>query len=353
MFPPELLEADAAIHRLLQQIAFSRHLNPVNGPQAKAAFLAGAEAPPLLYDAPLWAEDALNALEGLRIPEAHPLGLELSRIAQELRLLIAALQHRSADTFDALNRACNWEPLRQERPEMAYEMPVQLGEGADAEGMLRHLQNALDERGMQDWRVMADPVMSARVLVDAPKRLLRVHTGARFSASDLRALVAHEIDVHALRGLYGAEQPLRLFASGLSHSDTTEEGLAILSEERTGTLSPRFVWRQWLLHQAVIRARTAGFREVYEWVQAQAGPSIAWALTLRIKRGLGRPGEPGVYAKDTIYLRGWMDVSRWLAAGGEISLLYVGKVGIQHPIRDWLQKGWIKAGKVPALWLGL
>ena len=76
-------------------------------------------------------------------------------------------------------------------------------------------------------------------------------------------------------------------------------------------------------------------------------------MALRVKRGLADPGGPGAYAKDGVYLSGWRRVRAWLADGGDIGLLYVGKVGLEHPVADWLARGWVRTGPVPKLWDGV
>ena len=350
--PSELLEADATYHQLLQQVAFSRHLNPVNSPQARAMFLRGMEAPPLLYDAPLWAVEALGLLDGLVIPRMHPLGEELACAVAQTRLLIVALQERTAEAFDALNAASGWGALIEEDlPEPEPDLPI-LGSGLDAAEMRRVLEEALEARGLSGWRVEADPVMSARVLVDSPKRLLRIHPGALFHASDRAGLVAHEIDVHVLRGVAGQRQPLQLFASGLAGADRVEEGLAMHAERRAGTLSNRFPHRQRIVHQAIARAADQGFREIYEWLLGETSAAFAWGVCVRIKRGLKAPDRPGVYAKDCVYLRGYREVGAWLATGNDIAPLYVGKVGLRHPVAAWIAAGWIVPGTVPPIWKG-
>ena len=74
------------------------------------------------------------------------------------------------------------------------------------------------------------------------------------------------------------------------------------------------------------------------------------AVALRVKRGLGAPGRPGVYAKDSVYLRGRMGVHRWLEAGGQIEHLYVGKVGTSDPVMEWISQEWVQLRAVPELW---
>ncbi len=347
--PPELIDSDARLHALLASIRFSAHLNPTNIAEAHVAFRAGAEAPPFQYAPATWAEDARATLDALVIPRTHPLGAELARVVIEVRLLVDALDRRDAETFTALALHNDWLPEGNEPvPEAPPTGPIVPEIAADR--MFATLRDALRQRGLLDWTLEWDSVMASRILVDAARRTIRVNPAARFRESDRAGMVAHEIDVHTTRGANGARQPLRMFETGLPGSLLTEEGLAIAAEERVRALSPAFFARQALVVHAVGLARTLGFRDIYDALGESAGPQGAWQIALRVKRGLARPGEPGVYAKDTVYLRGVRRVKAWIAAGGDLSLLYVGKVGIEHPIADWLEAGWISASPVPAMW---
>lgn len=349
--PPELVEADARLHRLLTAIRFSRHLNPLNVGEARAVFARGAEVPPFRYAPADWAGDALAELDALRIPGAHPLGAELKAAAEEVRAWVVALRDRTAEAFDALAAVCGWAPAA-DGPEV--------DEGAVAsrdtpfvpvEALEAALRAALRQRGLRDWTVHADAVMSSRVLVDAARREVRVNPAARFRAGDADALVAHEIDVHVTRGENGRAQALSLFETGLAGNLPTEEGLALVAEQRAAGLPRGFLARQRRLAVAIADAGQVGFRELYEGLAAELGAATAWNIALRVKRGLADPGAPGVYAKDAVYLSGWLAVRRWLAEGGDIADLYVGKVGLQHPVAEWRRAGWVGTGRVPALWL--
>jgi hypothetical protein len=193
-------------------------------------------------------------------------------------------------------------------------------------------------------------VLSSRVLVDAPRRTVRVNPTARFNELDRLGLVAHEIDVHATRTTNGATQPLGLFSTGLPRSLLTEEGLAIAAEEEVRALSPGFVSRQALMLRAVRLAQGCGFRQLWEELVPLAGNNAAFQVALRVKRGLARPDRPGAYAKDSVYLRGWRKVRAWLAGGGDLTHLYVGKVNLDDPIALWITNGWVATRPVPRLW---
>lgn len=350
--PTELIEADRALERILAAVRFSRHLNPLNARDARRAFEAGQAEPPFVY-LPLPDPAGLRAaLRLVRVPHEHPLGELLARGVAEALALVRALSERSAEAFDALAGEAGWYPAEPvEVPE-----PVADAEGADLGGpvtptaLAETLEGALRARDYRGWVVSFDPVMSARVLVDPRRREVRVDPRARFRTRDLLALVAHEIDVHVARAEAGASQPLRIFATGLVGAGATEEGLALHAEARVAGVSARHLRRQALVAQAVLDARELGFRELYERLRARSGPELAWNACQRLKRGLARPGEAGVYAKDAIYHLGYVAVAGYLRAGGGLGRLYVGKVSITHPVEDWVRAGWIVLQRVPRLW---
>jgi len=349
--PQVILDADAAHHRVLQRVSFSRYLNPINDEEARMAFLRGAEAPPFVYHPLVEADELLRELDGLRPPTDHPAGRLVNRCVDSTALLVLALRDRSASAFDALARLSRWYP---EAEVLSLDLPDEEGpilpSDVDAAQIMERLRAALAERGLRGWVVEADPVMSARVLVDGAKQIIRVKPRARFNARDLDRLVVHEIDVHATRSVNGAAQELRCFETGLPDSLHTEEGLAMYAEEVAGVSAPGTLHRQLQVVRAIDKARGAGFREVFDAIREEHGAGLAWSICHRIKRGLAHPEEPGVYAKDSVYLVGRMRVERWLRRGGDIALLYVGKVGLDDPVATWLAEGWLCPRPVPGFW---
>ena len=39
-----------------------------------------------------------------------------------------------------------------------------------------------------------------------------------------------------------------------------------------------------------------------------------------------------------------------LREGRSMALLYVGKVGVDDPVEDWIAAGWVKPAPVPSIW---
>jgi len=348
--PAPILDADRTHHGILTEVAFSRHLNPVNADAARVAFLRGAPSPPFEYTPLREADALLRILDAAEPPRDHPAGALVGACFDGTRRLVLALRDRTAAAFDALALASDWYPstslLALRFPDGRDPTPLDV----PAARVIARLREALTERGLDTWRVEEDTVMSARVLVDGAKRMLRVNPRARFRERDVERLVVHEVDVHAMRAENGMQQRLRCFQTGLPGSLATEEGLAMVSEIHAGHGAPGVLARQVDVVRAIDLGRRLGFRPLYEQLEDEVGPGLAWGICLRIKRGLSRPDLPGVYAKDSVYLQGHQLVQRWLSDGNPPSLLYVGKVSVNHPVREWLDQGWLRPGPLPPTW---
>ena len=348
---PRLFSIDKQLHSIFSSVSFSQYLNPINIPKAYSIFVRGAKTPPFEYLPLKNADELLRILDTLKIVGEHPFAHLLTQKIEHTKLLIYALRDRSAETFDALSKAHAWLPTEEL---LALRFPRQASYptrmNKTASQLQIYVQQALEQRGEGDWRVVLDSYMSARVLVQSAQKKISIQRDALFYAHDLPRLVIHEIDVHAQRSINGAQQPLKMFQTGLPHSIATEEGLAMIAEEKNNLLAKNTLADQTHLVWAIDQARHLGFRQLYERLKLRVGPRMSWIMCLRIKRGLSNPELPGVYAKDSMYLKGWNRVHKWLKNGGNIQHLYVGGVDVSHPIQQWLDNGWITLQKCPSFW---
>jgi uncharacterized protein (TIGR02421 family) len=155
---------------------------------------------------------------------------------------------------------------------------------------------------------------------------LLVGEGARIPASRAEALLAHEVGTHVLTYYNGRAQPFRQLYSGLADYDTLQEGLAVLAEYLVGGLSrPRIR----LLAGRVVAVRAmldgASFVETFRMLarEHRFDQRTAFLATMRVYRG-------GGLTKDAVYLRGLCELLDYLAGGGELEPLYVGKIAVDH-----------------------
>jgi len=155
---------------------------------------------------------------------------------------------------------------------------------------------------------------------------LLVRKGAQIAAGRVAAVLEHEIGTHVLTYWNGRAQPFRQLYSGLAGYEATQEGLAVLAEYLVGGLSQQRL-RQ--LAARVVAASLmidgASFIETFRELDRTYGfdQATAFSVTMRIFRG-------GGLTKDAIYLQGLREVLEYLKGGGDLELLFVGKIAGEH-----------------------
>ena len=163
-----------------------------------------------------------------------------------------------------------------------------------------------------------------------------VGKSTKFSASRVQALLQHEVGTHVLTYCNGRAQPFQQLCHGLAGYEGLQEGLAVMAEYLVGGLGcPRLrllAGRTVAVHRLIAGA---SFVEVYRELDKAYGfkKQVAFSITARAFRG-------GGLTKDYIYLQGLIELIEYLRSGGDMSLLYIGKVGMEHlpVIRELLSR---------------
>ena len=148
----------------------------------------------------------------------------------------------------------------------------------------------------------------------------------RVPDSRVEALLQHEVGTHILTYHNGTAQPFRQLHCGLAGYEELQEGLAVFSEYLVGGLSrPRLR----TLAARVLAARCltdgASFDETFHVLHGTHGfeRKTAFTITMRIYRG-------GGLTKDAIYLRGLLKLLEYVRSGGDLEILFVGKIAADH-----------------------
>lgn len=165
---------------------------------------------------------------------------------------------------------------------------------------------------------------------------LLVAPTARVEVARADALLQHEVGTHVLTFVNGQHQPLRTLATGLAGHEETQEGLAVLAEHLVGGLTAGRL-RQLAARVVAVHDMVAGaeFPEVYDGLIAQDVPrEQAFTITMRVFRS-------GGLTKDAVYLRGLQGLVEHLAAGKELTPLWLGKMPLTAVplIEDLLHRG--------------
>ncbi len=144
--------------------------------------------------------------------------------------------------------------------------------------------------------------------------------------SRIDALLQHEVGTHIVTYFNGKSQPFQQLYSGLAGYEELQEGLAVLAEFLVGGLSrPRIR----LLAGRVIAADNmisgATFLDTFRELKNKFGfdQKTAFTITIRIYRG-------GGLVKDAVYLRGLVELLKYIKEGGELEPLFVGKISADH-----------------------
>jgi hypothetical protein len=333
----DLSATDALLYRASSEALPLSYLDPLNSDEEKRKVERDPQYNPRYVYAPQQIE-SLSRLKGeLEALEIRPVGLGIffhqakdylcARLTMRLNLGDHPIWQRTIypmppERIVAVARRILGAPRRQ-----AQEMvkPFQTDE------QVRLLRARLKQYGLDDWKVVVKEGISA-TNTDPSNRLINVRGGLRYTMDELKRMVVHEVDTHVLRAANGYSQLYRIFAVGAVPSYLmTEEGLAVVNEERMGYIDePRtrlFAGR--LL--AAVKAATGSFAEVYR-EQREYGfdHDTAYLTAKRVKRGLGDTAAPGGYIKEQAYLWGRLMIEEYVVSGGDLSRLYVGKVAFEH-----------------------
>ena len=175
--------------------------------------------------------------------------------------------------------------------------------------------------------------MNGRIIVHQDVSSLMVSSGnlivganMSFPANRVEPLIQHEVGTHVLTYWNGRAQPFKLLATGLAGHDELQEGLAVFVEYLVGGLT---VGRLRTLAARVEAVSAlidgASFVETFRHLNEDLGlsPRTAFMVTMRVFRG-------GGLTKDAVYLRGLKAVMDYLAKGGRLDTLFVGKIATKH-----------------------
>ena len=184
--------------------------------------------------------------------------------------------------------------------------------------------------------------MNGRIIVDKDTSSLMVSSGnlivganMSFPFNRVEPLIQHEVGTHVLTYWNGRAQPFKLLATGLAGHDELQEGLAVFVEYLVGGLTAGRL-RTLAARVEAVGALIGGatFVETFRLLRDDFGISdrMSFLITMRVFRG-------GGLTKDAVYLRGLQSVIRYLAKGGRLDTLFVGKIATVHtPVIEELQR---------------
>ena len=331
-------KADAELAALSDKFNYLLAVTPVNSNQAYEEFKAnGFDCEPVFHYRLLTIdpEDLKRKLYSISFDEIEdPTMAYLLRDKRiELDRQITLLEDRNTPRFlyESLQL---FPPVEDELMNLAEKILSEPKKSLKASEKLGAEQVAEIARKEVEYYRNIYPEMTAKVEIreDTPSGLMvssgNLMIGHRtgITPERINALIQHEIGTHSVTYFNGLAQPLKLLYSGLPGYEQLQEGLAVFAEYLVGGLS--FGRLRTLAARVVaVRGLTNGnsFAEVFSELHQtyNFGARSAFNITMRVFRG-------GGLTKDAVYLRGLVEVLNYLSEGGDISTLFVGKMGPDH-----------------------
>lgn len=347
----QAIEVDRALAQVSSGFKFLLAVTPINAESEWIRFSEnGFSTPPRFQYRPLETEPMLlkRKLMHIRVDEVHDIALahlfrqsrdELDRqIAMLSDLHTKRFLQGSIQVFGGVKpsllglarRLLNF-PDESEEPDTLTANQF----AAKAKSEIGYYKNQVS--GFNAEAVVREDMYSG-LLVTGGNLLIGPETQVTKSRAD--ALLQHEVGTHLVTYYNGQCQPLRLLKVGLAGYDALQEGLAVLSEYLFGGLSVgrlRTLAARVVAVDAMLHGET--FIKTFRLLADRYGlePKSAFTVTLRVYRG-------GGITIDAVYLRGLMQVLEYLAKGGELLPLFVGKIAFDHVpiVQDLLEREILK-----------
>lgn len=318
-----------------EKIKLLYHLRPLNIASEQTAFLAGlTENPKFVY--PELKFDPYELRESLEemVIDDSGLGHLFERKREEIFLKIDLLEHRCTPLFMdksvQLFGEVTPELLMQAHQRLSQKPAVFSSPGASisAEKAAQRFQQFFKDEGLNHWTVkLKEDIVSD--CIAGKKNVLFVRSDARFDETRLAMVIAHEIETHIYTAENGKRQPYRLFQRGTGGYLKTQEGLAIYNQERTTShLTEKHFWSATLV-VIIHEAQQHSFRELYELLRTMGySEQKAFQFALKVKRGLENTSLHGAFTKDLVYFEGRAMIENFVAQGGDLKRLYLGKIDL-------------------------
>jgi uncharacterized protein (TIGR02421 family) len=215
-----------------------------------------------------------------------------------------------------------------------------------AKDFARLLETRLEKLGIS-MHIKLVSSMATKISVDSVSRLIHLNRNALFAPQEIKRLLVHEIDVHAVRIHNGSCFPWGIFSIGTAGYREAEEGLAVYFERCSNHLYPfqEKIYAGRCL--AVYLSLSTGFSEVFEELLLYFDLETAYTIVERVKRGLADTSRPGALTKEFHYFTGPNRVQSYLHTKGNLKTLMCGKIAFNHVnfVDRFVQSGLVDTSK--------
>lgn len=346
-----ILKVDKELFKLLKGFELLAFVNPINNIQEKKRFFKSknTEAPNFKYNPikinPFELKQQLSNLKVQDISDVtirHLYEATINSYFDKIDML------STLDTPKFLYNSLRYfgRPSKKDIQNAHYflHLPEVSGEpkrspSLGVEEAIVSFKEGLSRYGFKSKIEKSNRVISQVMVLNAKKTIL-FRPDAKFTRSQINALVEHEIGVHMVTTMNSNIQKLNIFNLGLPVNTMTQEGLAILSEYLSGNISMKRLKK--LAYRVIIvdmMCNGADFIECFNFLvnDHNLDKDDAFSVVTRIFRG-------GGFTKDYLYLSGFVKILRFWNNDNNLEPLLVGKTSIDfyHTINEMIEREMIQ-----------
>ncbi|MCO6500536.1 MAG: flavohemoglobin expression-modulating QEGLA motif protein [Vicingus serpentipes] len=349
---PAITKVDKELFRLIRNFELLAYINPINSSAEKNKFIKNkfSELPKFKYN-PI----KINPYELKKELSSLPTS-DISDVS--IRHLYESVINSYFDKTDLLSSLNSpkflFNSLRYfgrpskkdiENANYLLHLPLIASEPKKAPSLgtneaIVAFRESLNEYGF-DGKIELSKRVISQVMVLNSKKTILFNPEAKFTRTEINALVAHEIGVHMVTTMNSNSQKLKLFNIGLPVNTETQEGLAILSEYLSGNISMKRL-KKIALRVIVVDMMCSGanFIECFHFIKNNHinNPHEAFSLVTRIFRG-------GGFTKDYLYLSGFVKILRFWNEDNNLNPLLIGKTSLNfyNTINEMIEREMISS----------
>ena len=257
--------------------------------------------------------------------------LKLIRAIRTPKVTKYSIQLYGFPSQDLINEA--FRELEKGKKQVGRQIDKKLDERRYSADDLKRKADAFFRENNMQWTtvIKTSNEMDGRFKTVNVKREFWVNKDyAPFSERDIIKAIEHEIKVHAYRLEAGRKSPLKILAYGTSGYLPTEEGLTTYFEDLKNATNPKLLQKKLLYVITEFVAIKGTFFDCFKTLTELAiDPETAFAVVVRIKRGLSNTRKKGGFFKDHVYFLGDRLIKEFIASGGNAKDLMGGKIGVR------------------------
>lgn len=350
---PELLKLDKDLYELVRNFEILSFVNPINIEQEKKKFFAAKfnynpefKYRPLTLDP----HDFKSKMYQLKVDSLEDIHMKqiYTDIISAYSDKVDMLASLGKDKFLYNSLRYFGEPSEKDIANANFLMYCkELPQFQDQELLgYEEVKKVFTEEGKKygfEFHIKQVSHIPSDALVINSEKTMYLKKGALFTPTRLNALLHHEIGVHMVTTMNANTQPLRFLSIGLPRNTYTQEGLAIMSELKSGCLTITRL-KELGLRVLAVQCLTRGldFKTTYQklYNEHRIDADKLYYLVTRVYRG-------GGFTKDYLYLRGFKQILRMSEQGVNLNNLFLGKTTHNYLplLNEFIDRGFLNAPK--------